>query len=458
MTPKPKLAGGDLRIQFSCVCDRGLRRLSNQDRAWADVDHRVFAVCDGVGGSRGGEIASQTAIETLQDAFQSPDAGAPLARLERAVQYANRDIFEMAKHNLDLAGMATTVVAAYVEGRTAYVAHAGDSRLYYFTGGALKQVTVDHTSVHDAVRHGDLSPEEASRIPKTNVISRALGVFPDVEVECQQFDFAVGARLLLCTDGVTRHIPNHELERLMRTHERDPQGLCDEVHRMCYERGAEDNFTALVVCLDSLRSEATDRPPLSPSPERTAERVYRREISVAPKSFPPERTTGSFHPLQEMVEARRTRMRRLVFMASAAGVVALCGAFWAGGRYFTLAERWLVGQAPAAAPTESVGNDALFREAQAEFLHGDLAAAQRKFTALTEREPKRAEYRLWLGKVELTERRVPEALASFEAAVRESPNFAEGWLHVAGARRLAGDAAGADAALKKYAEAAKAAP
>jgi protein phosphatase len=458
MTPKSKLAGGDLRIQFSCICDRGLRRLSNQDRAWADVDHRVFAVCDGVGGSRGGEIASQTAIETLQDAFQSPDSGAPLARLERAVQYANRDIFEMAKHNLDLAGMATTVVAVYVEGRTAYVAHAGDSRLYYFAGGALKQVTVDHTSVHDAVRHGDLSLEEASRIPKTNVISRALGVFPDVEVECQQFDFAVGARFFLCTDGVTRHIPNHELERLVRAHERDPQGLCDEVHRICYERGAEDNFTALIVCLDASESGASVRSPLAaPAPEaRPSERPYRREISVAPKSFPPERTTGSFHPLQEMVEARRTRTRRLVAAAAAGCVVSLIAAFWAGGRYFAQAERWATGAAPTAG--DAAGNEGLFREAQAEFLRGDLAAAQRKFTALTEREPKRAEYRFWLGKVELAERRVPEALASFEAAVKESPNFAEGWLHVAGARRLAGDAAGAADALKKYAEAAKAAP
>ncbi|MFQ3582620.1 serine/threonine-protein phosphatase [Chloracidobacterium validum] len=321
-------------VRFACVCDRGLQRASNQDRALAEVNARLFVVCDGVGGNTGGEIASQTAIETVRDAFITPDDHSPLARLERAIHYANRDIFEMAKHDLDLAGMATTLVALHLDGDTACVAHAGDSRLYHFANGTLTQVTTDHTPLQDAVRRGDLSLAEAQQLPKVNEVSRALGVFPEVEVEVQDFAFTVGSRFLLCTDGVTRHISNEELEGLMTTFRDNPDGLCDEIHRYCYERGAEDNFTALVVCVDP---PIPDPPPASlPSLPSLQERLTRtRELSIAP-SFPADRTTGEHHPLRELVEARRERARRgmviqaLIILLTA--TLAFSAGWWMGSR------------------------------------------------------------------------------------------------------------------------------
>ncbi|QUV91237.1 PP2C family serine/threonine-protein phosphatase [Chloracidobacterium aggregatum] len=153
-------------VRFACICDRGLQRTSNQDRALAEVSARLFVVCDGVGGNTGGEIASQTAIETVRDTFIAPDERPPLVRLERAIHYANRDIFEMARHDLDLAGMATTLVALHLDGETACVAHAGDSRLYYFADGTLTQVTVDHTPLHDAVRRGSCPRRKPSSFPR----------------------------------------------------------------------------------------------------------------------------------------------------------------------------------------------------------------------------------------------------------------------------------------------------
>ncbi len=333
-------------LHFACICDRGLKRLSNQDRALAEVNARLFVVCDGVGGNTGGEIASQTAIETVRDAFIAPDSHPPLVRLERAIRYANRDIFEMAKHDLDLAGMATTLVALHLDGERACVAHAGDSRLYYFANGALTQVTIDHTPLQDAVRRGELSFAEAEQLPKANEVSRALGVFPEVEVEMQDFAFATGGRFLLCTDGVTRHIANEELERLMATFADNPNGLCDEIHRYCYERGAEDNFTALVVCVDSPAAAAPPAgPPSSPSLQERLTRT--RELSVAP-SFPADRTTGEHHPLKELVEARRARSRRELALQTLVVLLLMALSFgagwWMGGR-----------QAPPASPRPLIG-------------------------------------------------------------------------------------------------------
>lgn len=446
-------------VRFAAVCDRGLRRQSNQDRAWADVEHRVFVVCDGVGGSRGGEIASQTAIETVQDAFFTPDENPPLVRLERAVHYANRDIYEMAKHDLDLAGMATTIVAVSLDHETAYVAHAGDSRVYCLIDDELTQVTIDHSAVQDAVRHGELSVEEAVRMPKTNEITRALGVFPEVEVETQSFAFEPGIRFLLCTDGITRHVPNDELETLMRQFRDDPQGLCDHLHFLCYERGAEDNLTALVVCVDSLSAvltppDATLNGTATVSNEEntvrrgSSGRLSRtREISLAPQSFPPERATGEFHPLKEMVEKRRARSRRWLIVGSLTAVIVAVVAFWMGGVHFSTVENWFTGGTTVKPPT----NADLYDAASRDFLEGNTPAARSKVELLVSREPKRGEYRVLFGQILLRERKYAEAVRELETATKDAPKLADAWLHLAAARQMTGDKAGAEAAMKQYA-------
>lgn len=158
-------------------------------------------------------------------------------------------------------------------------------------------------------------------------MSRALGVLPEVEVETQTFPLAVGSRFLLCTDGVTRHITNDELERLMTVFVDNPDGLCDEIHRYCYERGAEDNFTALVVCVDP---PLPAPPQIAVSPPSLQERLVRtREMSIVP-SFPADRTTGEHHPLRELVEARRARSRREWMLYTLGVLVLMTLSFVAG--------------------------------------------------------------------------------------------------------------------------------
>ncbi|HNJ40523.1 MAG TPA: protein phosphatase 2C domain-containing protein [Acidobacteriota bacterium] len=466
-TPSPSSAV-PYALQYACICDRGLRRSANQDRAWADLDHRVFAVCDGVGGSQGGEIASQTAIETLQDAFYTPDNNPPLIRLERAVYYANRDIFEMAARDVHLAGMATTIVVLYLEGKTAYIGHAGDSRIYRFFQGKLTQETEDHTEVQEAVRRGSLTPEEAVHARGKNIIMRALGIQPEIELETRSLTVEVGTRFLLCSDGITRHISNAEIEELMGRIT-DPQVLCDEFHRLCYSRGADDNLTALVVALnphgDSITAPSPTPvtvdsiPSLDPVLVHSGEHSFSaelrrsREHSIPPRSFPPERGGGKSHPFEEHLAAQKAALKRRL-IGLAIGVIFLVGlAFWAGQQSQTMRSPQqpdTPANLPGKSPTSPPSNQALFEAGQKAMTESNPKAAQDIFSKLVNREPTRAQYHYWLGRAALANQQPQEAGKSLEKAIELDSKLADAYLYLAAARRMTGNLTGSEAALKEF--------
>jgi serine/threonine protein phosphatase PrpC len=239
-----------LPLEAAAITDRGLseKRPQNEDSMLNDAAHRIFAVADGVGGAQAGEVASQTAIEVLQEAFTNQKADDDIEDLmEIAIQRANESIYRMSREQPQFAMMATTIVALHIDGLRATVGHVGDSRLYSFTpGGGLRRETDDHSLVEEEVRAGRLTPEQAANHPGRNVISRALGAEASVEVDMRTFEFESGTTFMLCSDGITRHIPDGELSALLG----DAQSLeaaCEEMKRRCYERGAEDNLTAVLV-------------------------------------------------------------------------------------------------------------------------------------------------------------------------------------------------------------------
>jgi protein phosphatase len=237
-------------VHSSAVTDRGLneRRPLNEDSFLADSQRGVFAVADGVGGSEAGEVASQTAVEVLDEAFRHQVDGADIEDLmELAIQRANASIHQMAQDHAKFSMMATTIVALHIEGNRATIGHVGDSRLYRLTPeGQLLRETDDHSVVEEEVRAGRMTPEQAANHPSKNVISRALGAENDVEVDMKIIDVEDGTQFLLCTDGITRHIPDYELRQLLIISE-DLPAICEELKRRCYERGAEDNLTAVLV-------------------------------------------------------------------------------------------------------------------------------------------------------------------------------------------------------------------
>ncbi|MBA3715115.1 MAG: serine/threonine-protein phosphatase [Pyrinomonadaceae bacterium] len=240
----------DVKIDVAAITDRGLskKRPLNEDSLLVDSAQHIFAVADGVGGAESGEVASQTAVEVLGEAFRHHQAGDDIEDLmEIAIQRANNSIHQMAREHPKLSMMATTIVALHLDGRRATIGHVGDSRLYRLSpDGRIHRETQDHSIVEEEMRAGRLTPEQAAHHPSRNVISRALGAEAAVEVDMKTIDVDDGTTFLLCSDGITRHITDDEL-RAVITGKSDLRDACEELKTRCFERGAEDNLTAVVV-------------------------------------------------------------------------------------------------------------------------------------------------------------------------------------------------------------------
>jgi len=238
------------QVQSASLTDRGLneRRPLNEDAFLHDQERSIFAVADGVGGAEAGEVASQTAIEVLDEAFRHQVDGADVEDLmELAIQRANASIHQMAQEHAKFSMMATTIVALHLKGNIATFGHVGDSRLYRLTpDGQLHRETEDHSIVEEEVRAGRMTPEQAANHPSKNVISRALGAEQGVEVDMKTMEVEEGTEFLLCTDGITRHVSDNELRQLMVV-SNSLDDLCNELKQRCYDRGAEDNLTVVAV-------------------------------------------------------------------------------------------------------------------------------------------------------------------------------------------------------------------
>src|ERR671938_625764 len=249
--------GRTLKVESSALTDRGLndRRPLNEDAFLHDRERSIFAVADGVGGAEAGEVASQTAIEVLDEAFRHQVDGADIEDLmELAIQRANASIHQMAQEHAKFSMMATTIVALHVKGNIATFGHVGDSRLYRLApDGQLHRETEDHSIVEEEVRAGRMTPQQAANHPSRNVISRALGAEDTVEVDLKTIDIEDATTFLLCSDGITRHIPDVELEAILNRPE-SLEEICEEMKRRCYQRGAEDNLTAVVVHVGERRN------------------------------------------------------------------------------------------------------------------------------------------------------------------------------------------------------------
>jgi serine/threonine protein phosphatase PrpC len=219
--------------------DIGRVRANNED-AVVSTDC-LAAVADGMGGSPGGEIASAVAVALVQAAF----TGQSLDELRAAVRAANRAIWDRAGANAELEGMGTTICAAGLtaDGSIAVV-NVGDSRAYVLRDDSLTQLTQDHSVTAELVRRGELSESEALGHPHRNVLTRALGVGPDVELDSAAYRGGEGDRLLVCTDGLFNEVPNDEIASLMATE--DAQEAADALVELALSRGGRDNISVVI--------------------------------------------------------------------------------------------------------------------------------------------------------------------------------------------------------------------
>jgi PPM family protein phosphatase len=225
---------------------RGLVRPGNEDSFYCG--RRVLAVADGLGGHAAGEIASALAIGPLEALDGREYACADLAAaLAAAVREGNAAVYRDAEAHPDHHGMGTTVTAAVVCDGRAHLAHVGDSRAYLLRpGGDLRQLTTDHGPVAEAVAAGLLTPEQAAVHPERSLLSRVVGLEPDVTVDVYDpVGLGAGDRLLLCSDGLTEALAEADIARILAADE-DPAGVCDALVDATLAAGAPDNVTVVV--------------------------------------------------------------------------------------------------------------------------------------------------------------------------------------------------------------------
>jgi len=233
--------------------DVGKVRTSNQDAfSSVEFDNGDFCivVCDGMGGHVGGNIASETAIEAFKKQLQLADEASLKTRniislLTTAVNAANDAVFSKAVSDPELQGMGTTIVTVFCRGGEYYVAHVGDSRAYFFDGENLTRLTKDHSVVQEMIDNGEITEDEANTHPYKHVITRVLGVYPEVQPEVSKIEITAPGRILICSDGLSNMIPDEDLTEILSIDE-DLPIVCDVLIGTANERGGNDNITAVV--------------------------------------------------------------------------------------------------------------------------------------------------------------------------------------------------------------------
>ena len=212
-------------MKIAALTDIGSCRQENQDNYCARqlVDGTGWGlVCDGMGGANGGRVASTLATQTMLRYFdhslRTIENGEEKAFMMRAFDNANRAVYEKATSDPEVLGMGTTGVCALQRGNLAHIVHAGDSRAYLWHGGAIRQLTRDHSMVQQLVDSGQITREQAALHPQKNLITRALGVSANIVPEYNRCEVVPGDLLLLCTDGLTNMVPDAELALLREKH------------------------------------------------------------------------------------------------------------------------------------------------------------------------------------------------------------------------------------------------
>jgi serine/threonine protein phosphatase PrpC len=238
-------------MMAAAASDTGMLRERNEDRYWVDADRGIFLVVDGVGGHAAGETAAQTAVEAIR-ASLSAGAGSAEERVRGAIAEANNRIFDLARRQQELQGMACVLTLALVESGEITIGHVGDSRLYLIWNGAMKKLTSDHSPVGEAEDAGECSEQEAMQHPRRNEVFRDVGsrqraARDDGFIEIRRCRFRADAAILLCSDGLTDHLTAARIREIVDSYRGDPEKVAGDLVEAANQAGGKDNITALFV-------------------------------------------------------------------------------------------------------------------------------------------------------------------------------------------------------------------
>jgi serine/threonine protein phosphatase PrpC len=248
-----------MRLRVGAGTDTGCVRAINEDVYLSRAEQGLFVVCDGMGGSEGGEVASQMALDAILEQLNSDSSGAfapapsdaqrylpHTSRLAAAVRRSNQVIYRQAQQDSRHAEMGTTIVGVWIKDHIASVAHVGDSRAYLWHDDALDPLTRDHSFVEAQVCAGLLDREASLRSEQQNILLRVLGREPEIDVDLSEVPVQPGDYLLLCSDGLTRMVSDETLATAI-FELRDPQRICDHLIDAANRNGGADNVTVVVV-------------------------------------------------------------------------------------------------------------------------------------------------------------------------------------------------------------------
>lgn len=253
------MSPADLKIAARGVTDVGQKRDHNEDAYLVDEGLALFIVADGMGGHAGGGTASRLAVETIQrevraardsepalfEGSDGVEASRTAEVLRGAVERACAVIYETAQGDPELSGMGTTVTAALLHGRAAFVAHVGDSRCYLVRAGRIYQVSEDHSLVNEQLKAGAISADEARHSRFKNIITRSVGFEQEVQVDLMGLELEPQDALVICCDGLSNVVEDREILQAVETRplEESPESLV----ALANDRGGDDNITVVVV-------------------------------------------------------------------------------------------------------------------------------------------------------------------------------------------------------------------
>ncbi len=228
----------------------GLKRFDNEDAIGIqEISGGLLAiVCDGLGGNKAGEVASNLAIETvINDFIEIPNSIDWLEKIRISLSDANKAVYEKSISNFEYKGMATTAEVLFLKDDSAYWGHVGDSRIYLFKNNKIQKLTKDHSLVQKLLDEGYLTIKEAENHPNKNIIMRAVGEQPDLDIDLskQKNNNNDQNKYFLCSDGVTAVINDEELQDILRN--TDLEVISDTLYKLIIERGAPDNFSFIII-------------------------------------------------------------------------------------------------------------------------------------------------------------------------------------------------------------------
>ena len=242
-----------MRISCAGNTDVGVVRAGNEDNFLLDCSRGLFIVADGMGGHAAGEVASEMAVQIIEDELGSVRGlsdGEAAGRMRQAIRKANSAIFDRTLAEHDKRGMGTTITVMVLFSRRYLIGQVGDSRAYLLRGGELRQLTKDHSYVQEQVDAGLLSPDQARTHPYSNVITRCVGANEEVAPDIYFGNLEAGDVILLATDGLTGMLEDQQLQGILAQQE-NPEACVNQMITDANRRGGLDNITAIVIRIDS---------------------------------------------------------------------------------------------------------------------------------------------------------------------------------------------------------------